>query len=277
MDIDTKKQVFAVVQTGAAHGDASSMTYVGSFYLDGYPGVVGQDYAKAREWFEKAANKGDKYAMSRLGRLYDNGYGVAKDYAKAREWYEKAADKGDSDAMIKLGLLYDNGHGVAQDYAKAREWFEKAADTGDSVAKAKLEELAIRKAAGAGRYAEALQLQEALAAKVEAGEETAQALGAVAWYALFARQFTKALTVADRAHALLPDNLPIETNRAHALMFLGRKEESKALYLAHKGKPLSEGGKLWEHVIAEDFAEFRRAGLTHTMMADIERALGVSR
>ena len=62
----------------------------------------------------------------------------------------------------------------------------------------------------------------------------------VAWYALFAREFTKALTVADRAHALLPDNLTIETNRAHALMFLGRGEEAKALYLAHKGKPVSE-------------------------------------
>jgi hypothetical protein len=34
--------------------------------------------------------------------------------------------------------------------------------------------------------------------------------------------------------------------------------------------------KLWEHVIAEDFAEFRKAGLTHPMMADIENELGVS-
>jgi hypothetical protein len=34
---------------------------------------------------------------------------------------------------------------------------------------------------------------------------------------------------------------------------------------------------LWEQVIAEDFAEFRKAGLTHPMMADIEKELGVSR
>ena len=37
--------------------------------------------------------------MVNLGVLYDNGRGVAQDYAKAREWYEKAADKGDADAM----------------------------------------------------------------------------------------------------------------------------------------------------------------------------------
>ena len=34
--------------------------------------------------------------MVNLGVLYDNGQGVAQDYAKAREWYEKAADKGDA-------------------------------------------------------------------------------------------------------------------------------------------------------------------------------------
>jgi len=85
------------------------------------------------------------------------------------------------------------------------------------------------------------------------------------------------LTVADRAHALLPEDLAGESNRAHALMFLERGEDCKALYLAYKGKPMSEqDATLWERVIAEDFAEFRKAGLTHPMMAEIERALGVS-
>ena len=58
--------------------------------------------------------------------------GVTQDYAKAREWYEKAAAAGDAVAMSQLGLLYDNGQGVAQDYAKAREWYEKAAAKGDA-------------------------------------------------------------------------------------------------------------------------------------------------
>jgi hypothetical protein len=112
------------------------------------------------------------------------------------------------------------------------------------------------------------------------GEETAQALLSVAWYALFAREFTKTLTVSDRAHALFPDDLAIETNRAHALMFIGRGEESRALYLAYKGKAVSghgQHGKLWERVIVEDFAELRKAGLTHLMMADVEKELDVSR
>jgi TPR repeat protein len=320
MNDSTKKQVFAVFQTGADRGDAISMANLGKLYqygqgvaqdyvkardwyekaaANGYANAmfslgglyesgagVAQDYAKAREWYEKSADKGEAEAMTNLGVLYEKGYGVTQDHAKAREWFEKAADKGEAEAMTNLGWLYQNGQGVAQDYAKARELYEKAADQGNARAMPYLEKLPIKVAAGAGRYAEALQLQEALAAKVEAveteregkpGEETAQALNSVAWYALFAREFTKALTVADRARALFRDDLMIETNRVHALMFVGRGEESKALYLAHKGKPLSEqDARPWERIIVEDFAEFRKAGLTHPMMADIEKELGVS-
>jgi len=211
---------------------------------------------------------------------------LTQDYIRARAWYEKAAAKDDASAMYNLALLYANGQGVTQDYIQARAWFEKAANKGDTRAMASLERLSISEAFGAGRYAEALQLQEALAAKVEAVEtkregkaskETVQALYNVAWYALFAREFTKALTAADRVHALLPDHREFEINRAHALMFLEHGKESKALYLAHKGEPISErDARLWEHVIAEDFAEFRKARLTHPMMADIEKELGVS-
>ena len=104
-----------------------------------------------------------------------------------------------------------------------------------------------------------------------------QALISVSWSALLAREFAKAVTAAERAHTLWPNNLSIEMNRAHALMFAGREEEAESLYLAHKGQRMSDqNSKLWESVIAKDFAEFRKAGLTHPMMADIEQKLGVS-
>jgi uncharacterized protein len=65
--------------------------------------------------------------MSNLGSLYANGQGVAQDYTKARELFQKAADKGDAMGMTDLGLLYENGQGVAQDDGKARELYENAA------------------------------------------------------------------------------------------------------------------------------------------------------
>jgi tetratricopeptide (TPR) repeat protein len=85
-----------------------------------------KDYARAREWYEKAAAKGDATAMTNLGQLYHYGRGVAQDYAKAREWYEKAAAKGDATAMTNLGFLYQGGEGVVEDWAKAREWYKQA-------------------------------------------------------------------------------------------------------------------------------------------------------
>jgi TPR repeat protein len=273
LDVETRKEALQLLEAGVNYGHVISLTNLGLLYQNT------QDYAKAREWYEKAAAKNDANAMVYLGLLYQNGKGGPQDYAKAREWYEKAAAKNDPIsavyAMYDLGSLYQNGWGVPQDYAKAREWWEKAA--------AKI----AREAMTTGRYAEALQLQEALAEKVETvetkrdgkpGEQTANALINVMWFALFAKEFTKALTVADRSHALFPDSVAVEPNRAHALMFMERREEAKALYLAHKGKPLSEqDNRLWERVIVGDFAEFRKAGLTHPMMADIEKELGVSR
>ena len=136
MDIDTKNEVFDMFKTGAEHGDARSMHNLGLAYQKG--DGIGQDYAKAREWYEKAVVKGDASSMTSLGWIYSNGLGVAHDYVKAREWYEKAAAKGDAIAMFLLGALYNEGHGVAQDYAKAREWYEKAAEKKEASAMASL-------------------------------------------------------------------------------------------------------------------------------------------
>jgi TPR repeat protein len=247
MDDRTKQETFALLQAGADHGDVTS--------------------------------------MRNLGVVYRDGVGVGQNDVKAREWYQKAADKGDARAMNNLGLLYQNGQGVAQDFSKAREWYEKAADMGDPNGKSNLKHLPIKVAETARQYTEALRLQEGLAAEVEAaetehegkpGEDTAGALKGVAWDALLAREYEKALTVSERAHRLFPDDLGIETNRAHALMFLGRQEEAKELYVAYKGKLIRDGAS-WDSIIADDFPAFRKAGLTHPTMAEIEKELNVSR
>ena len=54
--------------------------------------------------------------MAGLGWLYQSGRGVPRDYATAREWYEKAAAKGNGAGMANLGWLYRDGLGVPRDY-----------------------------------------------------------------------------------------------------------------------------------------------------------------
>ena len=76
--------------------------------------------------------------MNQIGYLYYSGLGVSQDYSKAMEWFQKAADAGNATAMFNIAMMYENGDGVPADQAAAREWYQKAADAGNEDAKAKL-------------------------------------------------------------------------------------------------------------------------------------------
>jgi tetratricopeptide (TPR) repeat protein len=133
----------------------------------------------------------------------------------------------------------------------------------------------------AGQPSKAAAAQAKLAGAVEKAErekagkpgpQTASALGALSWYRLFAHDFKGALAASERAGGLASDPV-YATNRAHALMFLGRAREAKWLYQMYKGQPVEKGGKLWEEAIRDDFKEFWMRGLRHAQMAEIEALL----
>jgi tetratricopeptide (TPR) repeat protein len=96
-------------------------------------------------------------------------------------------------------------------------------------------------------------------------------IGGVAYNFLFTHDFAKALAAADEAISLAPDKIVFYTNRAHALMFLGREDEARALYLQYRGTQNVLGEKSWETCILEDFANLRKAGLTNPLMDEIEK------
>ena len=132
-----------------------------------------------------------------------------------------------------------------------------------------------------GRYGQALAVAEEWAKAAEKSEgkkpgaATATALGYVAWHALFANRPNRALSASERAMALQPDVLWIETNRAHALLFLGRTKMAIAAYIAHKGETLPDNSK-WDDAILKDFAEFRKRGLGHPHLRRVEEALAAA-
>lgn len=47
----------------------------------------------------------DPKAMTMLGELYANGLGIKRDYTKAAEWYQRAADAGDREGMFALAMM----------------------------------------------------------------------------------------------------------------------------------------------------------------------------
>ncbi len=85
-------------------------------------------------------------------------------------------------------------------------------------------------------------------------------IGGLGYYGLLARDFATALAAADQAISLAPEKIWLYTNRAHALMFLDRIDEARALYLKYRGQKNVQNGKSWEAVVLEDFAELRKAG-----------------
>ena len=124
------QEEFKALLVQAEAGDANAMCHLGFCYYLGYG--VAQNYARAVQWYEKAANLGNADAIFNLGVCYYMGKGVAQNDALAAQWYEEAAKLGHEKAMFHIGIRYYLGHGVAQNDAVAFKWFKQASELGDS-------------------------------------------------------------------------------------------------------------------------------------------------
>ena len=144
-------KAFRLAIEAAEYGYAEAQYNLGRCYYNG-EGVI-QDYAKAVEWYRKAAEQGYVEAVEwfhqaaeqgidmaeyDLGNIYYNDKGLLQNKKKAVEWYRKAADQGYAEAQCKLGFCYYHGEGVYQNKRKAVEWYQKAAKRGNAEAQYKL-------------------------------------------------------------------------------------------------------------------------------------------
>ena len=76
------------------------------------------------------AQQGDAKAQVFVAYLYETGQGVKQNYAKAAEWYGKAAQQGNPEAQTQLGNMYRMGKGVPQNYVLAYMWLDLASQQG---------------------------------------------------------------------------------------------------------------------------------------------------
>ena len=147
--IDKNKQKGKeLIEESALSGDPIGQFYFGVLYEEAepqktYKGIEKniddsgfyQDFVKAREWYEKAAQQGNIQATYNLGVLYANGRGVEKDEFKARKYYEIAAKGGDRHAKHNLAIMYYNGYaGLTKDLAKGVKLDIEAAKQGSPLA-----------------------------------------------------------------------------------------------------------------------------------------------
>lgn len=64
----------------------------------------GGDSALAADLWRQAAEAGDRDAMTALGALLEEGDGVHENLKLAREWYIRAADRGEPHAMVLIAI-----------------------------------------------------------------------------------------------------------------------------------------------------------------------------
>ncbi|ACE05847.1 hypothetical protein Aasi_0432 [Candidatus Amoebophilus asiaticus 5a2] len=69
-----------------------------------------------------------------LGRMYENGWDLAKNWEKAILWYQRAGNQNHTEAQYRLGRIYENGRVAKKDEQTAAQWYEKAAIQGNRVA-----------------------------------------------------------------------------------------------------------------------------------------------
>ena len=103
----------------------------------------------------------------------------------------------------------------------------------------------------------------------------ADRIGGLGYSFALARDFNNAMGAAEQAILATPAELWLYAIRADALMFLGRIDEARAIFLKYRGQKLGSG-QTWEAVVLEDFSHFRQAGLTSPLMAEIEKQFKVT-
>ena len=104
--------------------DVKAMNILASLYYRGRFGEA--DYAKARKYYQMAADYEDANGFQNLGYIYYYGLGIKVDYKKAFHYFMKAFMRGDGEAAYKLGDMYRNGFYVEADPAAARTMYFKA-------------------------------------------------------------------------------------------------------------------------------------------------------
>jgi len=122
----------------ADRGDGDALNYVGVWYDSAKHGYK-RDHQKANEYYLKAVEKGNAWAMRNLAMNYANGNGVPVDIGKFIMYLKQATEAGHAEAPRILALRYLNGDGVQQDVAIGKSYMKVAAERGDSDAKKYLE------------------------------------------------------------------------------------------------------------------------------------------
>lgn len=115
-------------EKGASKGDLSSEYWAGKMLMGGMN--VPANKQQGVVYLLKAAEGGMPAAQTEMGTLYAEGEGVTKNLTQAAEWHRKSALQGNPKGMWNYGNALKEGIGVTKDYDQALFWMSEAAPQG---------------------------------------------------------------------------------------------------------------------------------------------------
>jgi TPR repeat protein len=137
-------RAMTIFQHRAAEGEAGAMNDIAFMYEFGLGRPV--DFAKAREWYRKAAELHHPAGLANLGHMYEYGEGGRADYAEAGRLYREGANAAGADleagdAAFRMALLYQRGRGQPVDLRAAMCWYQVSQNKGDMEARPEMEKI----------------------------------------------------------------------------------------------------------------------------------------
>lgn len=123
-------EAIAAWEKEAAKGNPQAAHRLGVEYLDGKPGVVQRDYAKAMQYHKQAAMAGNALSMFDLGSMYEYGFGTESNLGEAARWYGYSARYGLAQGQYNYATMLERGDGVTLDEIEAYKFFVLAARGG---------------------------------------------------------------------------------------------------------------------------------------------------
>ena len=122
----------AVQGHSAAQLTLAGIYATGSINFTGLPWGPHKDGAKAKHWYMRAAQQGNRHGQFALGMINMYGiYGVQRSDHEALKWYLLAAKQGHANAQYQVARFYKEARGgLSRSDIEAFNWYKLAAEQG---------------------------------------------------------------------------------------------------------------------------------------------------
>ncbi|MBL8473681.1 MAG: hypothetical protein KF778_01075 [Rhodocyclaceae bacterium] len=248
---------FEQVLAAARDKNADACVQLALWYAGGT--CTGADAGQALDWAHRGADLGSAAAMQLLARWYASGQGVAVDAAAAERWNRRAREAAAAEIRSP----------VAQPPATANKPAQQAPAAPDDRAQILAAEVRYGMSLlGHAKSEDFRTAIEVLERAIARGYARPDAWAGITWAALHLGDYERVIAAAAQVPRDAAEFPAADINRAHALAANGQVGNARVAYEANREL---RGEAEFRRVLAQDYAQLRRAGMDYPGFRRIEQ------